>query len=57
MELIGIDEVMELLQVSRKEATRIANLPGCPCLPRVKWGRFRIPKEAFIEWIRGGCKE
>lgn len=57
MELIGLREVTELLQCSRKEATRILNLPGCPVLPRCKKGRFRVPKEAFLAWIAGGCHE
>ena len=56
MELIGIKEIMALLQVSRREADRIASLPGCPCLPRVKGGKVRIPKEAFLAWVEGGCK-
>lgn len=56
MELIGIKDIMELLQVSRREADRIASLPGCPCLPRVKGGKVRIQKEAFLEWIKGGCQ-
>lgn len=56
MELIGIRDVMALLQVSRREADRIVSLPGCPCLPRVKGGKVRILKAAFLEWIEGGCK-
>lgn len=57
MELITLTEVAELLHVSKTEATRILNLPGCPTLPRVKGGRFRVPKEAFLEWVEGGCKK
>ena len=51
MEIIGTEEVMQLLHVSRKEATRILNLPGCPILPRAKWQHFRVVKEPFLEWI------
>ena len=54
MELITLNDVAELLQVSRREATRICNLPGCPCLPRAKGGRFWVPKAAFIEWWEEG---
>ena len=57
MELIGLKEVAQLLQISRREATRILNLPGCPTLPRCKKGRFRVPKEAFLAWMEGGCHE
>ena len=39
-----------------KEATRIVNMEGCPVLPRSKWQTFRIPEEAFDEWVKGGCK-
>jgi len=57
MELIGLKEVTELLQISRKEATRILNLPGCPTLPRCRKGQFRVPKEALIRWLENGCPE
>ena len=56
MEIMGLPEIMATLHISRKEATRILNLPGCPVLPRIKGGRFRVPKEAFLEWINSGCK-
>lgn len=53
MELIGVKEVMELLGVSKKYATHILNMPGCPVLPREKGQKFRVPKTAFIEWWEG----
>lgn len=52
LELIGLKEVMEMLHVSRKEATHILNMPGCPILPRHKGQRFRVRKEAFINWFK-----
>ncbi|MBR6451395.1 MAG: hypothetical protein IKS87_01700 [Lachnospiraceae bacterium] len=55
MEIIGTEEVMQLLNVSRKEATRILNLPGCPILPRTKWQHFRVVKEPFLAWIANGA--
>ena len=55
MELIGLREVTELLQCSRKEATRILNLPGCPLLPRSKGEQYRIVKEALVRWLENGC--
>ena len=55
MEIIGTEEVMQLLGVSRKEALRILNLPGCPILPRTKWQHFRVVKDPFLEWISNGA--
>ena len=57
MELIGIKEVMAILDVGRETATAILNMPSCPCLPRRKGQTFRVPKEAFLEWIRSGQYE
>lgn len=56
MRIIGLKEVAKKLQISYKEATRIVNMEGCPVLPRSKWQTFRIPEEAFDEWVKGGCK-
>lgn len=56
MRIIGLKEVMNKLQISYKEATRIVNLDGCPVLPRSKGQTFRIPEEAFDAWVKGGCK-
>ena len=53
VELIGIEDVMGILKVSRKEATRILNMPGCPKLPRTKGQRFRVVKEPFLAWVAG----
>ena len=52
LELIGINEVMEMLHISRKMATHILNMPGCPILPRHKGQTFRVRKQAFIEWFK-----
>lgn len=57
MGIIGLNEVARKLQISYKEAIRIANMPGCPVLPRTKWQTFRIPEEAFDEWVRKGCPQ
>ena len=54
MEIISLEDVMRLLNVSRKEATRILNMPGCPKLPRTKGQRFRVIKDPFLEWIGSG---
>lgn len=56
MEIIELYDVMQLLNLSRKEATRILNMPGCPKLPRTKRQRFRVIKDPFLEWVAGGCK-
>lgn len=57
MELLKIEDIMQLLGVGRDAATAIVNLPGCPCLPRKKGGTYRIPKDAFLAWIRSGDYE
>lgn len=57
MELIGIKEVMELLGVSERLATRILNAEGCPILPRCKGQKFRVPKDRFIKWWEAGGYE
>ena len=54
MELLKIEDIMEILGVGREAATAIVNLPGCPCLPRRKGQTYRIPKDAFLAWIRSG---
>lgn len=57
MRIIGLKDVAEKLQISYKEATRIVNMEGCPKLPRSKWQTFRIPEEAFDEWVKAGCPQ
>ncbi len=57
MEIISLEDVMQLLNVSRKEATRILNMPGCPKLPRTKGQRFRVIKGPFLDWIASGLKQ
>lgn len=55
MRIIGLKEVMDKLQISYKEATRLVNMESCPKLPRGKWQTFRIPEEAFDAWVKAGC--
>ena len=57
MELLGIEDIMQLFDIGREAATAIANMPGCPCLPRRKGQTYRIPKDAFLAWIRSGDYE
>lgn len=57
MKILGLKEVSELLGISTKAATRILNTPGCPIFPRSKGQTFRIPDEAFTEWIKNYGKE
>ena len=56
MEIIGLKEAMEILGYGKKRTMRILNMPGCPVLPRKKNEKFLVPKAAFLEWIKGGCK-
>lgn len=55
MELIGLNDVAELLGVNVKTATKILNMPGCPLLPRTKGEQYRIVKEALVRWLENGC--
>jgi len=48
---LSLKDVAELLGISTKAATRILNIPGCPVLPRSKGQTFRVPEEAFKQWI------
>lgn len=56
MGLITLKEAAKILGVSYREATRVVNLPNCPKLPRTKGQTFRIPEEAFREWVKAGCQ-
>lgn len=53
-EVIGVKDVMEMLHIGEKRATRILNAPGCPVLPRKKGEQFMVPRKAFIKWWEGG---
>lgn len=50
--IIGIVDVMRLYGFSRKEATRLLNIKGCPVLPRESGQPYRIIKEEFEIWLR-----
>ena len=52
IEIIGIKEVIELYGFSRKEATRLLNIKGCPVLPRESGQPYRIVKDEFESWLR-----
>lgn len=52
IEIIGIKEVVELYGFSRKEATRLLNIRGCPLLPRESGQPYRIIKDEFENWMR-----
>lgn len=52
IEIIGIKEVTGLYGFSRKEATRLLNIRGCPVLPRESGQPYRIVKDEFEQWLR-----
>lgn len=56
MELMGLEDIMKLTGLGRKAVTHLLNMPGCPTLPRVKKAPYYVPKESFIEWMKGGCQ-
>lgn len=53
----GLADVMAYTGMSRKAATKLLKESGAPVLPRKKNEKFRIPKDAFIEWFKGGQYE
>lgn len=53
----GIREVMQYTGLSRKAVTHLLNCKTAPVLPRKKNEKFRIPKDAFVEWFKGGKYE
>ncbi len=52
MKILYIEDVMEILQVWRKTATKILSSKTCPMLPRVKGGKYMILKEDFEDYIK-----
>lgn len=52
IEIIGIRDIQELYGLSKKEATRLLNVKGCPVLPRAPGGPYRIIKDEFEKWLR-----
>ena len=50
--IIGMRDIMDLYGFSRKEATRLLNIKGCPVLPRGSGQPYRIVKEEFEAWLR-----
>lgn len=52
IEIIGMGDILELYGLSRKEATRLLNIRGCPVLPREEGQPYRVVKEEFEQWLR-----
>lgn len=52
LRIIGINDVIALYGFSRKEATRLLNIKGCPVLPRKSGQPYRIVQEEFENWLR-----
>lgn len=50
IEIIGLREVMAY-GFGRETARALLNVRGCPVLPRVKGGTYRIDRRAFEEWL------
>lgn len=51
MELIGVEEIMEMLHIGRPMATRLLQEKSCPTLPRIKGQKYRVVKNEFIAWF------
>lgn len=50
--IIGMNEILELYGLSRKEATKLLNTKGCPVLPRGSGEPYRVIQEEFERWLR-----
>lgn len=50
--IITLVELMNLYGFSRKEATRLVNIKGCPVLPRVDGAPYKIIQDEFEHWLR-----
>ena len=52
IQIITLTDVMNLYGFSRKEATKLVNVKGCPVLPRVDRAPYRLIKDEFERWLR-----
>lgn len=52
IQIIGLKDIMGLYGFSRKEATRLLNMRGCPVLPRESGMPYRVIQEEFERWLR-----
>lgn len=50
--IITLSDIMELYGFTRKEATKLVNIAGCPVLPRVDGAPYRLIKDEFEKWLR-----
>lgn len=50
--IIGMNDILELYHITRKQATRLLNLKGCPTLPRSPGEPYRVIKDEFEAWLR-----
>ena len=50
--IIGMTEIMQLYGFTRKEATKLLSIRGCPVLPREKGAPYRLIKDEFEKWLR-----
>lgn len=57
MELIGVEEIMEMLNIGRPMATRLLQEKSCPTLPRYKGQKYRVIKNEFIAWFEKWSKK
>lgn len=50
--IITLQDIMDLYGFTRKQATRLVNMQGCPVLPRVDGAPYRLIKDEFEKWLR-----
>ncbi len=52
LEIITLDVILKDYNLTKTEALRMLNKKGCPVLPRVKRGAYKVVREEFEEWLR-----
>lgn len=50
--ILGMNEILKLYGLSRKEATKLLNTKGCPVLPRESGEPYRVIQEEWEKWLR-----
>ena len=50
--IITLRDIMELYGFTRKQATKLVNMKGCPLIPRVDGAPYRVIQDEFERWLR-----
>ena len=52
LRIIGMHDICEMYNLTRKEATKLLNTKGCPLLPRVFGAPYKTVQDEFENWLR-----